>query len=222
MDGINPQLLAILTGFVFGFFLSVPVGPINLTIVNEGAQHGLKWALMIGFGAVAMEVIYCALAFTGFASFFSGKTIKGILEIFTCGFFLYLGLKFLLMRTIPKTGLMESRLNKRLHPHSAFGIGFVRVMGNPGVFLFWIFLAAAFRSHDLVPTNLTGSILCVLGVAGGTGAWFCGLSWAVSRGYGKFTETTLLRMERGSGICLLLVGLGEGVHIVWQIVHHTL
>ena len=61
-----PCLLAALTGFLSGFVLSVPVGPVNLTIINEGARRGLLWALLIGFGATAMEVIYCALAFTGF------------------------------------------------------------------------------------------------------------------------------------------------------------
>ena len=64
---LPPTIIAALTGFLSGFFLSVPVGPVNLTIMNEGARRGLLWALMIGLGAVTMEVIYCALAFTGFA-----------------------------------------------------------------------------------------------------------------------------------------------------------
>ena len=51
-------------------FSSIPVGPINLTILNEGAQRGFTWAMLIGLGASAMEVIYCAIAFTGFSSLF--------------------------------------------------------------------------------------------------------------------------------------------------------
>ena len=50
------------------FLLSIPVGPINFTIINEGARRGFKWALLIGLGASAMEVVYCTIAFTSFAS----------------------------------------------------------------------------------------------------------------------------------------------------------
>jgi threonine/homoserine/homoserine lactone efflux protein len=218
----HPSLLAAITGFVSGFLLSVPVGPVNLTIINEGARRGLAWALMIGFGAVAMEVLYCALAFTGFAEVFNGKIIKAAMELASFVFMLYLGVRFLSVRTIEKPSCVEERIHERLNPHSAFAIGFVRVMGNPGVFLFWIVLAANFISRDWVEPTWAGKLSCVGGVAGGTSVWFCGLSYAASRGKGKFTERTLLRMEHGSGICLLGLAIAHGVHIVWQMAHHTL
>jgi threonine/homoserine/homoserine lactone efflux protein len=211
-----PLLLAALTGFLSGFILSVPVGPVNLTIINEGARRGLLWALLIGFGATAMEVIYCALAFTGFASFFDGRVIKAALELTSFVFMLYLGIRFLCTRTIPAVAPVEGRLREKLHPHSAFATGFVRVMGNPGVLLFWIVLAANFKSREWVPSSVAGVASCVAGVAAGTNIWFSGLSYAVSRGHGKFTERTLLRMEHGSGLCLLAVALIQGGHIVWQ------
>jgi threonine/homoserine/homoserine lactone efflux protein len=219
---LHPSLLAASTGFFFGFILSVPVGPVNLSIINEGARRGLVWALMIGFGAVAMEVLYCALAFTGFASLFTGRVMKAALELTSFVFLLYLGVRFLSVRTIDAPGLVEGRIQEKLKPHSAFAIGFVRVMGNPGVFLFWIVLAATFISRDWVEPTWPSKLYCIAGVAAGTSLWFCGLSYAVSRGHGKFTERTLLRMEHGSGLCLLALALAEGAHIVWQMVHHTL
>ena len=48
---------AAVTGFGFALlFSSIPVGPINLTILNEGARRGFKWAMLIGLGASVMEV----------------------------------------------------------------------------------------------------------------------------------------------------------------------
>src|SRR5438270_8798164 len=99
MLDLPPILLAGLTGFRSGLLLSIPVGPINLTIMNEGARRGFYWAFMIGLGATAMEVIYCFIAFTGFASFFQRGYIKAVMELFSFVFMLFLGVKFLMAKS---------------------------------------------------------------------------------------------------------------------------
>ena len=96
----HPILLAVLTGFLSGLLLSIPVGPVNVTIMNEGARRGFRWAVMIGLGASIMEVIYCALAFTGFASFFTHGYVKAAMELFSFVFMLFLGVKFLLAKKV--------------------------------------------------------------------------------------------------------------------------
>ena len=101
-----------------------------------------------------MEVIYCFIAFTGFASFFTQGYIKarhGAVQLRVPAF---------PGREIPagqvRAGApvalgaaadrIEMRIEERLHPHSAFMTGLVRVMGNVGVLVFWIILAANFMS----------------------------------------------------------------------------
>jgi threonine/homoserine/homoserine lactone efflux protein len=215
------MLVAGLTGFVSGFLLSVPVGPINFTIINEGARRGFRWAFLIGLGAVVMEVIYCALAFTGFASFFTRGYVKAAMELFSFVFMLFLGVKFLLARSIPAATQIETRIEESLHPHSAFMTGFVRVMGNPGVFAFWIVLAANFISREWVRPQFLSKLTCIGGVAGGTSLWFLGLSWAVSLGHRKFSEQTLLRMEHFSGLGLLVIAFAHALLIIREMAHHN-
>src|SRR5689334_20492196 len=147
MDELPPLVLAGLTGFVSGLILSIPVGPVNLTIMNEGARRGFVWALLIGLGATTMEVIYCFVAFTGFASFFTRGYVQAAMELFSFVFMLFLGVKFLVAKSVSAAvhlsdaaDRIEVRLEERLHPHSAFMVGLVRVMGNLGVLVFWIIL----------------------------------------------------------------------------------
>jgi threonine/homoserine/homoserine lactone efflux protein len=229
MDELNVILTAVLTGFCSGLLLSIPVGPVNLTIINEGARRGFKWALLIGLGATVMEVIYCFIAFTGFASFFSKGMVKAIMELSSFVFMLYLGLKFLRAKTVsapvemgPIADRIEERIEEKFHPHSAFMTGFVRVLANVGVLVFWIILAANFISREWVTPDWRGKLSCVGGVALGTGSWFFVLSFGSSRGYGRFSEKTLLRMEHGSGISLLVLALIHGGWIVWQMAHRKL
>ena len=49
-----------------------------------------------------------------------------------------------------------------------------------------------------------------------------GLAYDLAGGHGKFTEKTLLRMEHGSGIAMLLLALAQGAHIVLQMVRHQM
>src|SRR4051812_11559400 len=224
MPELPPILLAALTGFLSGLILSIPVGPVNLTIMNEGARRGFIWACLIGLGATTMEVVYCFIAFTGFASFFTKGYIKAAMELFSFVFMLFLGVKFLMAKSVIQAPVhlggrvekIEVQLEERLHPHSAFMIGLVRVMGNVGVLVFWIILAANFISREWVAPDWPGKLACVAGVAIGTGLWFIGLSWLISLGHGRFSAKTLLRMEHISGVCLLVVALIHGGTIVWQ------
>ena len=131
MGAISPILLAWLTGFTSGLLLSIPIGPINLTIINEGARRGFKWGLLIGLGATAMETIYCFIAFTGFASFFQRGYIQTAMEVGSFFFLLYLGIKFLMAKSVERpvhlgaaANRMEDRFNQRFHPESAFLTGF--------------------------------------------------------------------------------------------------
>src|SRR5690348_16464406 len=162
-------LAALLTGFISGLLLSIPVGPINLTIMNEGARRGFKWAALIGLGATTMEVIYCFVAFTSFASFFTKGYIKAAMELFSFVFMLFLGVKFLMAKSVETSPVqlgaaankIEVRIEERLHPHSAFMTGLVRVMGNLGVLVFWIILAANFISREWVSPDWPGKLACV-------------------------------------------------------------
>jgi len=234
MTELTPILLSALTGFVSGFLLSVPVGPVNLTIINEGARRGFKWAVLIGLGASVMDVIYCTIAFTGFSSFFGSPIVKTSMEVFSFAFMLFLGVKFLSAKTViaptqlgAAASRIEQRIDEKLHPHSAFMIVFTRVLGNVGVLLFWIVAAAYFMSHEAyftsyewVEDTIAAKAAFIAGVALGANLWFCALSYGVARKRRQFSEQTLLRMERFSGICLLGIGLYDGGHIAWQLARH--
>ena len=214
---MSAWMVAALTGFISGFILSVPVGPINLTIINEGARRGFVTAGLISLGAVLMELIYCAIAFTGFSSFFQKGMVKASMELFSFVFMLYLGIRFVLARKVPAATRIELRIEERLHPHSAFMIGFVRTLANPGVLVGWIILAAAFLSRNWVTPEVKSKAACIAGVAAGTGIWFVGLSYFSALGHGKLSERTLLRMEHISGFLLLGLAAAHGLNILWRL-----
>jgi threonine/homoserine/homoserine lactone efflux protein len=226
MDAIHPIVRSALTGFFTALLLAIPVGPVNLTIINEGARRGFKWALLITLGATTMEVTYCFIAFTGLASFLlTGEFIRAAMEVFSFVFMLVLGVKFLMAKSVSlqlsaTTDRIEAQLEQKLHPRSAYMTGFVRVLANPGVMVGWFVLAANFISRDWVTPEFSGRMACVTGVGLGTILWFLVLAYSSSRGLRKFSETTLVKIEHWSGVVLIIFALLDGVWISKEMVDH--
>ena len=220
MPDFSPYAKPAFTGFAFGFLVSIPVGPINISIVNEGARRGFRWAFLIGLGATLMEVIYCAIAFAGFTNLFDSRVVKATMELVSFLLMLFLGLKYLLAHSLPSTTRTVESVEHRLHPHTAFWTGLVRCMGNPGVLLFCITISATFISHEWMDETWQSKGACLAGVALGCFLWFTLLSYLVSRGHGKFSTHTLLRMSRISGASVLVVALITGARLVRLLAHH--
>ena len=214
MDAAATYFWPALAGAVCGFVSAVPIGPINLTILNEGARRGFAWGFLIGLGATLMEAIYCVVAFAGFAPLFTAPLIKASMELVSFLFMLYLGQKFVRAKAIPSRSHSEEVIEEKLHPHTAFWTGFVRCLGTPGVFFFWITVGATLIAHDWMAPTWPSKIACATGATLGIFFWFLLLSYGVSLGRGRLTEGKLLRMERWSGVVLLLFALYLGLRLV--------
>jgi amino acid exporter len=220
MPAFSPYLVAALTGLASGFVVSIPVGPINISIVNEGARRGFGWAVLIGLGATIMEVIYCAVAFAGFTQLFDSRWMKATMVLVSFLLMLFLGVKYLLAHSLPATTRSIETVEHRLHPHTAFWTGFVRCLANPGVLLWWITFSAMFISHEWMENTWRSKAACVGGVALGCFLWFTLLSYLVCRGHGKFSTNTLLRMSHISGASMLVVAIVTGVRLVRLLMQH--
>ncbi len=219
MNDLPALLLAWGVGFLTGLVSAVPVGPINVTIINEAAQRGFLGALMIGIGAVSMEMIYCFIGFAGFAKLFAAPAVKATFQIVGFLVMVFLGWKYYRATSLPAVTSTERSLQRRFHPRSAFMSGFLRVLGNPGVLLFWIAASATFTAHRWVRPDWTSKGWCLAGVALATLGWFVFLSWAAARAHGRFSVAGLLRLSRVSGICLLGVAVILGVRIILLFAH---
>src|SRR4051794_8862305 len=116
MLNLPSALQSFLVGFGTGFLVCVPIGPVNITIINEGARRGFRWAFMIALGAVAMDAIYCAIAFAAFSALLDTELIKAAMEFLTFVSLSYLGIKFLRPPPIPEHLRTADKIEAKLHP----------------------------------------------------------------------------------------------------------
>ena len=210
----HPLIEASVTGVVAGVLVSILPGPINISVIHEGASRGFLRALMIGLGAVAMETIYCAVGFASISSLFQSRMMHAAIELISFILVLFLGLKYLIAPKLATTSESADKVEHRLHPHTAFMIGFVRVLGNPSVLFVWITLSATFTAHGWVDPDWTSKSLCIGGVSVGAAMWFAVLSYSVSLGHQKLSDRILLRLSHLCGALLLIMAVIIGVRLV--------
>ena len=154
------------------------------------------------------------MAFAGFSGLFASEMLLAFFQLTSFLLMLVLGVKYLLTRSLPAMTKTVERVEHRLHPHTAFMTGFVRVLANPGVLLFWITIAAMFIAHKWLNNTWTSKAACVLGVGTGVLLWFVSLSFGVSLGHGKISERSLIRMAQISGALLLIAAIFIGAQLV--------
>ena len=207
-------LIAIISGAITGFICAVPVGPINVAIMEEGFQSGRKQAFIIAIGALLMEMIYCIIAFSGFATLFSDKIILATVELISFLAVTFFGIKYLMIDAVTVQGKRAKVVENRLSPHTAFWTGFVRVLVNPNVLLFWIMISAVLISNQTIKSEWESRMACVIGAAIGIGSWFTLLVIGSARAKNRFSDKTLVKFSQISGVLLLLLSIVIAVRLI--------
>lgn len=212
IDMVGAAIWGLLTGLV----TAALGGPINVTVINEAAQHGFRRALVIASGAVLMESLYCAAAFAGFANLFELRTVQAAMELISFFLVLWLGIQYLRVGQLKVDNSVEEYVERKLHPRSAFWTGFIRVLGNPGVLLLWIGITGSLLSHGaLTPAWACKGLFCG-GVAVSSLGWFWVVAHGISdgKGSGQLSPKSLRTLSRGSGVVLLITAAIIGVRLV--------
>lgn len=211
-------MTAFVTGVISGILVSIPVGPINAAIIHEGGTKGFRWSLFMGAGAVLMEATYCALSFAGFTELFTTKLAKATFQLASFGLLGYLGMKYMLAPELKTETHTGKKLNERFHPNTAFWTGVLQVLGNPGVLLMWIALAATFTTNHWVSDTYASKGTCVLGMAVGGMMWFAFLSYIISVSHRHISDKGMLWISRMAGAGLVATAIVIGIKLAVLIV----
>jgi L-lysine exporter family protein LysE/ArgO len=80
---------AFLSGMLFGYGASVPIGPVNVLIMAN-ALRGFRYGFAVGLGAASVDVVYLILASFGVLALLNSDVFMTVLGTFGAGFLLYI------------------------------------------------------------------------------------------------------------------------------------
>jgi threonine/homoserine/homoserine lactone efflux protein len=191
----------LMRGFIIGFSIAAPVGPIGVLCMRRTLAEGRASGLVSGLGAATADAIYGSVAGFGI-TFISNFLVSQQLWLRLVGgvFLCYLGIRTILAK--PADQAASANGNGLL---GAYASTFFLTLTNPMTILFF---AAIFAGLGLGGTNgnyMSAGVL-VFGVFLGSALWWLVLSGGVGLFRAKFNAHGLQWVNRISG--LIITGFG--------------
>ncbi len=198
-------LQPLIAGFICGFVVSVPVGPVNLTVINQALRNGFGTAFLVGAGAIVAETLYATLMLWGHASILGEPRVVLALRIVAVVVIAGLGVRYLLFKPerLDASEAVAEKLDERWHHPRSFFLGFALTISNFLLVVVWATLATLLFAHEWVVRVLLSRVLCLTGVFGGGIVWFFLLAFFVSRAHRRVNNRTLTVLVRGCGVVFL-------------------
>lgn len=198
-------LTTILAGFIAGFVVAVPVGPVNLTVINQALRRGFGAAFLIGIGAMCAETMYASLMLWGHASILSAPRVVLAMRIIAVIVIGAMGARYLLFKSarVSASEVTAQKLDEHWHHPRSFFLGFALTISNLMLVVVWATVVTLLFAHEWVVPTLVSRLLCALGVLGGGSTWFLLLAFFVSRAHRRVKDQTLTILVRCCGVLFL-------------------
>ena len=197
---------ALVAGFACGFVVSIPVGPVNLAVINQALRRGFSRAFLVGLGAACAETIYATALLAGHSSILDQPMIRDALRVVAVVVIAVIALRSLLLKPKPleASEATAERVDERWHHPRAFLLGFLLTISNLMLVVLWATLSAVLFAREWVQAAAADRAACSAGVLLGCSLWFFLLAWFVSRAHRRITPRTLLLLTRVCGVVLLV------------------
>jgi threonine/homoserine/homoserine lactone efflux protein len=208
-------LQPLLAGFIAGFVVSVPVGPVNLTVINQALRRGFGTAFLVGIGAMCAETVYASLMLWGHASILDAPRVVRVMRIIAVMVIAAMGIRYLLFKSerVGDSADQAQKLDERWHHPRSFFLGFGLTISNLMLVVVWATVVTLLSAHEWVIQTRASRMLCALGVLGGGSMWFLLLAFFVSRAHRRVKDETLTVLVRCCGVLFL----GFAAWLAWKL-----
>lgn len=199
----------LLIGIAAGALTGVPIGPVNVAVIDAAYRHTLRRAMAVALGGSIADGLYAALGILGVAPAIRAyPQIPNLLYI--ASGLLLLGYGILTARSQPVAPAQpapdENRPStatiQRRDMWQGFTVGFSLIILNPAAIVTWVVLMGQF-----IPEATTaGGIAWAIGVMCGSFGWFALVAYLTQKGKSALGDKAAW-IPRLVGVALIVYSL---------------
>jgi threonine/homoserine/homoserine lactone efflux protein len=175
----------LLIGIAAGALTGVPIGPVNVAVIDASYRHTLRRAIAVGLGGACADCLYSGLGVLGVTPIIrSYPSVPPILYAVSGIVLLVYG--YLTARssaapptTVPAAAAAEDKIATDRHEMwQGFRVGVALIVLNPAAVVTWVVIMGS-----IVPeaTPIEG-VFCAVGVFCGSWSWFALVAYLTHKG----------------------------------------
>ncbi|MBA3395455.1 MAG: LysE family transporter [Deltaproteobacteria bacterium] len=194
-----------LIGIAAGALTGVPIGPVNVAVIDAAYRHTMRRAIAVGLGGSIADGLYSALGVLGVTPILNANpSIPPILYLISGAILLVYG--FLTARSQPVAPATADGSQPKLEPKgemwSGFTVGLALILLNPAAIVTWVVIMGS-----IIPeATMAGGIACALGVMVGSFAWFALVAYLTQKGKNVLGEKAAW-IPRLVGVALMVYSI---------------
>jgi threonine/homoserine/homoserine lactone efflux protein len=221
---------ALIVGFLVGYVLAIPLGPIGMASIRTGLRDGWLAAFKLALGAGLFDVIYCVMAMLATSAVVDGlrgleqsSPLAPLLIQFTI-VALMIVFGILQMRERPEKREVDgepaakpSSFLEWMKGHGPFfvGIGFALAnLANPTFVPALAGMTTFIQKLEWFENSIVNNVIFSIGFGLGNFAWLFTLVRLVLALQHRMTPTFVLRLQQVSGFTLIGFGTFYGLRII--------
>lgn len=207
--------MVFIEGFILGFSIAAPVGPIGVLCIRRSLANGIWSGFISGLGVATADAVLGAVAAFGLviiSSFLVDNQF--IFRLLGGSYLIYIAYKTFLSRPSLAQNTTEaarSKLNDRL---ADYGSAFVLTITNPMTIIIYGAIFAGFGINFNTSNDYSQASLVVLGVFSGSAVWFTLLSGGVGLLRSRFNYNGLCWVNRFSAVIIAGFGIASVVSLL--------
>lgn len=209
------MLTFLLIGVAAGALTGVPIGPVNVAVIDAAYRHTMRRAIAVALGGALADGIYVAVGVLGVSPFLRKyPSIPPIL--YAISGVILLGYGFLTARSQPvapaapveEPASRDSSVLRanRKEMWQGFSVGMALIILNPAAVVTWVFIIGGIIPE---PQTIAEGIACSIGVMLGSFGWFALVAYLTQKGKNVLGDKAAWIPR--------LVGVALMVYAVWCI-----
>lgn len=180
-------------GLITGVFVTLPLGPIAVYVVQRALNGELKKGIAVGVGSVSVDVIYCLLITLGLMSLLTPYLENVIVQLLLSLFVIAYGVKMLIFDRKKASngdddtdGTEDEESNGRpfaksrhLLEKKRFNVllGATMAIANPSIIVSYTAIIGFITANGLLPDHIVDKV--IFSVANGVGSLMCFIGLSV-------------------------------------------
>lgn len=203
------MILIICIGIILGYLINIPVGPINILILQTKLKKGFRPAISISIGGALMDFVYFWVILSGLSLFSFSENTSSVLKTLGISFLFLIGLKELFFTNI--SSFAKSEIQENIRSSNYFFLGILIYISNPTLVFTISSLCAFLKSFNLFPSNFENNLIFSLSVAVGAILWSITILKLIKRFESRISQDLMLKITRTSGALVVLLSFYLGI-----------